>query len=69
MIWLFVALIIANFYPLLDGGWKQIWRVLTNQKASMAVKDGQGGNVSPSSPSVLGKEDIVVDEEKARRVG
>lgn len=32
LIWLFIALLIANFYPLLDGGLEKIWIVLRGQK-------------------------------------
>ncbi|KIW26206.1 uncharacterized protein PV07_09319 [Cladophialophora immunda] len=32
LIWLWIALVIANFYPLVDGGLKQIWIVLRGAK-------------------------------------
>lgn len=32
LIWLWVTLVIANFYPLFDGGFKMIWAVLTRRQ-------------------------------------
>ena len=56
LIWLFVALGIANFYPLIDGGFKLIWIILTNKKVDENPADGQS---SPSaSMSVMAKEDV-----------
>lgn len=28
LIWLFITLLVANFYPLVDGGLQQIWQVI-----------------------------------------
>lgn len=34
LIWLWLALIVANFYPLWDGGVSKIWTVLRGQNVS-----------------------------------
>ena len=56
LVWLFVALCIASLYPLIDGGFKLIWIILTNKKVNEEVKDGQASPTA--SNSVVGKEDI-----------
>ncbi|KAL3465741.1 Sodium:solute symporter family-domain-containing protein [Aspergillus heterothallicus] len=42
LIWLFVTLLVANFYPLVDGGLVQIWEVVT--AAVVSVGKGKAGN-------------------------
>lgn len=34
LVWLFITLLVANFYPLLDGGLQQIWEVIAAVKKS-----------------------------------
>ena len=63
LIWLFIALCIANFYPLIDGGFKLIWIILTGKKVEEEVKDGQS---SPAgSNSIMEREEVVLDHEKS----
>lgn len=38
LIWLWITLFIANFYPLVDGGAKKIWLVLRGKKQ---IESGQ----------------------------
>lgn len=66
LIWLFIALCIANFYPLIDGGAKLIWMVLTNQKANIEVKDGQDSPLSARSSTQ--EQSTVLRQEKGRTV-
>ncbi|EXJ87089.1 hypothetical protein A1O3_04047 [Capronia epimyces CBS 606.96] len=68
LIWLWVALFIANFYPLLDGGLKKIWLVLKGEKDASAVDETRSADISPSSDSVTasppGEKVAVVVEQK-----
>ncbi|KAK7416599.1 hypothetical protein QQX98_005070 [Neonectria punicea] len=48
LIWLFLTLLIANFYPLYDGGIKQIWQVVGHLGRALAkVDDADTGTGSP----------------------
>lgn len=68
LLWLWVALLIANFYPLVDGGFKQIWIVLRglagkdlNEKdSSGATTPREGGGEQHDEPGKAGE---VVDQE------
>ncbi|KAJ9644814.1 hypothetical protein H2204_001276 [Knufia peltigerae] len=40
LIWLWIAMSIANFYPLVDGGLKKIWLVMRGQQASGYNSEG-----------------------------
>ncbi|KIX03525.1 uncharacterized protein Z518_07078 [Rhinocladiella mackenziei CBS 650.93] len=51
LIWLCAALFVANFYPLVDGGLKKIWIVVSGKKDVVVEKglddgSGSGGGVS-----------------------
>ncbi|KAL4780388.1 Sodium:solute symporter family-domain-containing protein [Aspergillus varians] len=47
LIWLFITLLVANFYPLVDGGVQQIWQVIT--AASKSLSAGQRDNADESA--------------------
>ncbi|KAL2839321.1 hypothetical protein BJX68DRAFT_198852 [Aspergillus pseudodeflectus] len=49
IVWLFVTLLVANFYPLLDGGVVQIWEVVLAAKKSVLGKKKAGGEGEGSS--------------------
>jgi hypothetical protein len=49
LIWLWVALIVANFYPLIDGGAKQIWTVLKGETKD-AARGAKGSSDGVNSP-------------------
>ncbi len=52
LLWLFVTLGIANFYPLIDGGITKIWIVLKDKRArSKAMLHGDAS--SPSDQDSL----------------
>ena len=56
LIWLWIALGIASFYPLIDGGAKQIYMVLTGQK--VIAPEGEPGDTTPSISSVRDGEKV-----------
>lgn len=37
LIWLWITLFVANFYPLVDGGFKMIWTVLKGKSSTVAT--------------------------------
>ncbi|KAL3440589.1 Sodium:solute symporter family-domain-containing protein [Aspergillus insuetus] len=43
LVWLFLTLLVANFYPLVDGGARQIWEVLVAAKRSVFGGEKGGG--------------------------
>ncbi|KAH8660487.1 SSS family solute:Na+ symporter [Xylariales sp. PMI_506] len=47
LIWLFFTLLVANFFPLVDGGFKQIWRVVRSIHRSQDVPSP--GATTPST--------------------
>jgi hypothetical protein len=49
LIWLFVTLIIANLYPLADGGLQKIWQVVMGKHTSTDGRAHDAGDVSPVS--------------------
>lgn len=58
-IWLFITLLIANFYPLIDGGFHKIWIVLSGKKElpeeveTMEVKSGSASNSDPEEQAAV----------------
>ncbi|KAL2816596.1 Sodium:solute symporter family-domain-containing protein [Aspergillus cavernicola] len=48
LIWLFITLLIANFYPLVDGGLQQIWQVIRR-----GIKKSQREDSESSESSVI----------------
>ncbi|CEL11813.1 hypothetical protein ASPCAL14909 [Aspergillus calidoustus] len=49
LVWLFVTLVVANFYPLVDGGAGQIWEVVLAAKKSVLGEKKAGGEGEGSS--------------------
>lgn len=54
LIWLWCTLVVAIFYPLVDGGLQQMWAVITRKGAirKREVKNGGGENPSPDESAV-----------------
>lgn len=66
LIWLWVTLVIANFYPLYDGGFKMIWAVLARrqgieEKADSGVTSPREA-AGPEHPEEAGKGGEFVNE-------
>lgn len=54
LIWLWATLFIGNFYPLYDGGLRQIWTVvrrLTRKDMSVEVPSEESSEAAPEHPS------------------
>ncbi|KAE8334073.1 Sodium:solute symporter family-domain-containing protein [Aspergillus sergii] len=45
LIWLWFTLVVAIFYPLVDGGIQQIWTVLKGTKAGSTISDGADSTI------------------------
>ena len=41
LIWLWFTLLVSNFYPLIDGGAKQIWTVIRGRKGMKGTTEFQ----------------------------
>ncbi len=66
-IWLWVTLCIANFYPLVDGGFQKIWQVVNRRQPAEGPPSGEStGTSTPSTdgPAAGDKAlgEVVVDE-------
>ena len=53
LIWLWFTLVVAIFYPLVDGGLKQIWAVLIVARRKLLREDGGSGSGSESEGTVI----------------
>lgn len=58
LIWLWLTLLVANFYPLIDGGLRQIWIVVRGKKAVKASTeiddvDSPADTTTPPSEAVM----------------
>lgn len=63
LIWLFFTLLVAIFYPLVDGGFKKIWRVINWRQASKGEESS--GATTPThsdSPDGLVSQEVVLPE-------
>lgn len=66
LIWLWITLCIANFYPLIDGGLKKIWQVLRWQTQSAEEQDISSSNsLNVDAAGVKGLEEVRVSEKSA----
>ncbi|OJI96223.1 hypothetical protein ASPVEDRAFT_78001 [Aspergillus versicolor CBS 583.65] len=63
LIWLWFTLVVAIFYPLVDGGVKQMWAVLVVARKKLLRKDSSG------SGSATGSEGIAGLDSSAEQVG
>ena len=59
LIWLWLAFIVASFLPLIDGGVRMIWMVLSGEKEGRTP-------TSPSSSSRRGSEVAYDDHEEVK---
>ena len=67
LIWLFFALLVANFYPLVDGGAKKIWLVVKWRQAPGGQESS--GVTTPNtgdSPDGLVSKEVVLPEKHDR---
>jgi hypothetical protein len=63
LIWLFITLGIANFYPLIDGGITKIWIVLKDNKARGKAQLHGASNSSSDHDSLgrQGASEVIVE--------
>jgi hypothetical protein len=54
LIWLWFTLVVAIFYPLVDGGVKQMWAVLVVARKKPLRKDRSGSGSGTGSEGIAG---------------
>ena len=51
LIWLWFTLLVANFYPLIDGGAKQIWTVIRGKKGTKGTTEYEADSGFSTPPT------------------
>lgn len=64
-----MILIIANIYPLADGGLQKIWQVVTGKNTSTDGRAHDAGDVTPVSLGSGDKSDEEAEKTKGVSVG
>lgn len=68
LIWLWFTLVVAIFYPLIDGGLKQMWAVLRVARKKLLREDAGPGPDSGAGPQGTVIENRALDS-SAEQVG